>query len=255
MNKAIGIVSLCTAVILSTLPVPPSDAAASTTTQANLPSTQYEYAIPYVQKQVHHTSSTTSLTSGTITVSIKKPANTTLPAATVHTIHLAYNHKNYNIALTEPAVDLMSMSVSPSGNYVAIQTSKEAGYQLIVFHVQTASFTILNDVLPAPTTVETVSVYNWSPQRDQLAVAYGTTDYSRIAIYKASSSTCIRIPRVSNWISTAVVLWNKQGTTLDFASEYPSDHYKLYRYILRTQQVKGIQALNRTQLSSLINLH
>lgn len=147
--------------------------------------------------------------------------------------------------------NIQSISLSPTKKYLAIQLEYSNGYNLMVLDLHTGKYKILNDIVKSVTYVESTPVYSWSPDGKKLAFAYGDPSISRIAVYNLSYDTFTYVPRVTSTISTAIILWDKTGKYLDYASEYPSDQYVLYRYSFDTKKVKAITKMNRQQLTNL----
>lgn len=103
-------------------------------------------------------------------------------------------------------------------------------------------------------TIESVTAYNWSPTDHDLAIAYGDTNSSKIAIYSADNHSFTLVPSSTAYRSTAFVLWLKDGRALDFVSEQPSDQYRLYRFLPQRHEVNSVLALSRDNLLELNNL-
>ncbi|WP_052723744.1 hypothetical protein [Paenibacillus wulumuqiensis] len=192
------------------------------------------------------------LTAGKVTVSAYTGTETGFQGTPfINKLHITDGRADYDIPLKGSVISLRSISVSPSGQYIAVHIFLEAGSQLLIVDLAHQKHILINDNVRYMKYAESVPVYNWSPVGDQLAFAYGDTSSSRVAIYHAASGKIEYVPRETNIISTSAVLWNSKGTVLDYISEYSSNHFKLYRYTLSTKKVKPIKSLTRKQMQQL----
>jgi len=149
-----------------------------------------------------------------------------------------------------------SISLSADQKLMAISLFHGAGNDLFIIDLSNGNSIDLNTETATNTneTIETISAYNWSPTGYDLAITYGDTSSSKIAIYHADKNSFTFVPSTSTYISTAFVLWSKDGRTLGFVSEKPSDQYKLYRYDLQSNEVQNVTDLSRDDLLKLENL-
>ncbi|MGO4531752.1 hypothetical protein AB4Z30_21945 [Paenibacillus sp. 2TAF8] len=145
---------------------------------------------------------------------------------------------------------------SNSGDWVAVQVAKSAGNAVILVNLKTGESTILNDRLAeeGKKGVESIPSFNWSPVEDKLAISYGNTEKSSLAIYDAKKGTFEYIPRTTNYISTGVILWHKNGKSFDYISEYPSDQMSLFRYNTATKKVKPIKKMTQKEFQQFMKL-
>jgi len=152
--------------------------------------------------------------------------------------------------------EVQSLSLSSDQKLLAISMFNGAGADLYIVDLSNGNTINLNTETATNTneTIETVAAYNWSPTGYDLAISYGDTSSSKIAIYNADKNSFTFVPSPPTFISTAFVLWSKDGLTLDFVSEKPSDQYKLYRFNLQSNDVKDVIELSRDDLSKLENL-
>ncbi|WP_044878994.1 hypothetical protein [Paenibacillus sp. IHBB 10380] len=174
----------------------------------------------------------------------------------ITTMVITNGSKKYTIPFDESderPLDISSVSLAPSHTFLAVHVNHSAGYYLLLVDLKTGKSTMLNDRLKAEGKgfIETISAYNWSPKENKIAFAYGDTSKKSIAIYNVNNDTFFYLPRETNYISTALVLWHKNGEILDFICEYPSDQWKLYRYSTNSKKVKTIKSINREELSKL----
>ncbi|OBZ16336.1 hypothetical protein A8L34_27035 [Bacillus sp. FJAT-27264] len=149
-----------------------------------------------------------------------------------------------------------SISLSADQKLLAISLFNGAGSDLFTVDLSNGNTIDLKTEIITNTneTIDTVAAYNWSPTGYDLAIAYGDTSSSKIAIYNADKNSFTFVPSPSTFISTAFVLWNKEGRTLDFVSEKPSDQYKLYRFDLQNNEVHDVVDISRDDISKLENL-
>ncbi|MBG9763262.1 hypothetical protein ABD78_05855 [Paenibacillus polymyxa] len=152
--------------------------------------------------------------------------------------------------------DISSVSICPSSNWLAIQTRRSAGETVLLVDMKNGKHQVLNDQLSAAgkKNIETINSYNWSPKADQIAFSYGDTSTSSIAIYNPQKGEFTFLPRETDYISTGLILWHKNGKSLDYISEYPSDQKKLYRYSLESKKVKTIKKISQSEFQKWFKL-
>ncbi|WP_440112437.1 hypothetical protein [Paenibacillus sp. QZ-Y1] len=151
--------------------------------------------------------------------------------------------RDYEVKL----LDITSVVESPSNEWIAIQAEKSAGSNLILVNLKTGKHTILNDRLEkaGKQGVETIASYNWSPKEDKIAFSYGNTEKSTLAIYNTKKDSFVYLPRATNYISTGLILWHKNGKSIDYISEYPSDQLILFRYDTENKKVKPVKKITQ----------
>lgn len=156
-------------------------------------------------------------------------------------------NKKYVIELIEKPMYISSLALSACNEYLAAYMFYHYGYKLIVINLNNGEYFILNNYLECNGKgfVETIHSYNWSPDGNKLAFSFGDTSKSRLAIYDLDHKTFSLIPTETDFITTAYILWHKDGKGLDFISEYPSNHYKLYRYYFDRDHVEKIGDVDR----------
>ncbi|PZT56246.1 hypothetical protein [Paenibacillus silvae] len=157
---------------------------------------------------------------------------------------------------TEKLHEVQSVVHSKSGNWVSIQASKSAGYAIILVNLKTGESRILNDLLvkAGKKGVESIPAWNWSPEGDKIAISYGNTEKSSLAVYDANAGAFEYLPRTTNYISTGLVLWHINGKALDYISEYPSDQMSLYRYNAVSNKVKLIKKITLKEFQQFLKL-
>ncbi|CAH1197088.1 hypothetical protein [Paenibacillus sp. JJ-223] len=153
-------------------------------------------------------------------------------------------------------LDLASVAESPATGWVAIQASRSAGASLLLVNLDTGESIVLNDRLQQEVkgTLETITAYQWSPTGEQIAFSYGDPSKSTLAIYDAAKDSVLRLPRTTNYISTSLILWHKNGKAFDFISEHPSDRFTLFRYDTKSSKVKPVRKLTRKQMGDWLKL-
>ncbi|WP_340029859.1 hypothetical protein MHB71_13095 [Paenibacillus sp. FSL H7-0940] len=112
-------------------------------------------------------------------------------------------------------------------------------------NLTTGEYTILNERLEkaGKQGVETIASYNWSPKEDIIAFSYGNTEKSTLAIYDTKKERIVYLLRATNYIRTSLILWHKNGKSIDFISEYPSDQWILFRYNTESKKVKPVKKI------------
>ncbi|MFP4979123.1 TolB family protein [Paenibacillus sp. CN-4] len=192
---------------------------------------------------------------GSITLSAGKQrsAEPGLPAS-LSEVTAQAGGRSVKLAFDQPPGDIVTASLSPDGSTLAFEVQYGYGSALYLFLVKEGKFTNLNAIVPFRAPAETVSAYNWSPDGRRLALAYGDTGSSRLAIYDAATGSFTNVPRTVNLISTALVLWDTKGTFVDYVSESPSDQYVRYRYAPAAGAVKPVTKVGRDALQELTGL-
>lgn len=154
-------------------------------------------------------------------------------------------------------LQITSITASNSKTWIAIQAERSAGSSLILLNLETGEWKNLQDLLhqAGQINVETITAYAWAPSEDQIAFSYGDTSRSSISIYDAQQNRLTKLPRLTNYITTSMILWQKDGTWLDYISEYPSDQFILYRYALASNKVKPIKKMKRQEFQEWIKLN
>ncbi|MGG4480412.1 hypothetical protein [Paenibacillus illinoisensis] len=183
---------------------------------------------------------------------VNKPDQASFEQNVIESIKVAVGEQAYIIntgKFDDQLLDIISMDVSRSKTWIAIHAERSAGKTLILVNVKTGKFMVLNDRLQEERnqTIETIASYHWSPKRDEIAISFGNTEKSSLAIYDPTKDSFRFLPRTTNYISTNLVLWQKNGNILDYISEYPSDQLILFRYNSKTNQVKPVQKINKQE--------
>lgn len=177
----------------------------------------------------------------------------------ITSITIKTGEQNYTIktdGYNDKLRNISSAVLSPSNTWLAIQARRSAGDTLLLINLKTGKSTIVNDLLKAKgkKNVESIAAYNWSPKEDQIAFSYGDTSSSSIAIYNTKKDAFIYLPRETDYISTSLILWHKDGKSLDYISEYPSDQKKLYRYSMDSKKVKPVKKISQNEFQKWFKL-
>ncbi|MBY0116624.1 MULTISPECIES: hypothetical protein [Paenibacillus] len=177
----------------------------------------------------------------------------------IDTIVVTHDKEKYTLQTGDFEVkllDITSVVKSPSNQWIAIQVEKSAGSNLILMNLKTGKYTIINERLEkaGKQNVETISSYNWSPKEDIIAFSYGNTEKSTLAIYDTKKDSVVYLPRATNYISTGLVLWHKNGKIMDYISEYPSDQWILCRYDTGSKKVKPVKRITKKEFQQWFKL-
>ncbi|SDM41610.1 hypothetical protein SAMN05428961_1174 [Paenibacillus sp. OK060] len=216
-----------------------------------------------VSKFKKNVSSTTITWSGknvTLTANTSERENVpTFERTVIDSIVLTQGEKTYTLETDnyeDKLLDITSVAASESNSWLAIQAHRSSGNTLILMDLKTGKTTNLNDRLleEGKKNIETVSSYNWSPKSEQIAFAFGDTEKSSLAIYNPNDDTFVYLPRATNYISTGIILWQKNGTILDYICEYPSDNMILYRYNLESKKVKPVKKISKNEFKEWFKL-
>ncbi|MGD0030908.1 hypothetical protein SLT67_06060 [Paenibacillus illinoisensis] len=183
---------------------------------------------------------------------VNKPDRASFEQNVIESITVTVGEQTYIIntgKFDDQLLDIISMDVSRSKDWIAIHAERSAGKTLILVEVKTGKLMVLNDLMQDDRNqpIETIASYHWSPKKDEIAISFGDTAKSSLAIYDPSKDSFHYLPRRTNYISTNLVLWQKNGNTLDYISEYPSDQLILFRYNTKTNQVKPVQKINKQE--------
>ncbi|WP_245954887.1 stalk domain-containing protein [Fontibacillus phaseoli] len=165
-------------------------------------------------------------------------------------IVLENKDKVYPIKFAKRPSEVSSISLSPGGDYLALSVFyNNVGHKVIIINVSTGEQVVLNEMVSAGREgAETIHAYNWSPKGNVLAFAYGNTSESKLGVYDFDKQVFVKVSEANSYISTAFVLWNKNGEIVDVISEQPSDQYKMYRYSLNDKSVKSVTVVKREKL-------
>jgi hypothetical protein len=153
-------------------------------------------------------------------------------------------------------LDITSVVASNSNTWLAVNAKRSSGNTLMLLNLQTGEVTDLNERLKkaGKKNLETIATYNWAPNEDQIAFSYGDPSKSSLAIYNVQKESFIYLPRATNYISTNLILWQKNGKILDYISEYPSDQMILYRYSIESNKVKPVKKISRNEFAEWFQL-
>ncbi|WP_315794261.1 hypothetical protein [Paenibacillus sp. BIC5C1] len=158
--------------------------------------------------------------------------------------------------LEDSWLDITSVVASNSKTWLAVNAKRSSGNTLMLLNLQTGDKTELNERLKkaGKKNIETIAAYNWAPNEDQIAFSYGDPSKSSLAIYNVKKESFIYLPRATNYISTNLILWQKNGKILDYISEYPSDQMILYRYSIESNKVKPVKKISRNEFAEWFKL-
>ncbi|MGX1831051.1 hypothetical protein ACWIE6_22700 [Paenibacillus taichungensis] len=158
--------------------------------------------------------------------------------------------------LEDSWLDITSVVASNSNTWLAVHAKRSSGNTLVLLNLQTGDVTELNERLKkaGKKNIETIADYNWAPNEDQIAFSYGDPSKSSLAIYNVQKESFIYLPRTTNYISTNLILWQKNGKVLDYISEYPSDQMILYRYSIESNKVKPVKKISRNEFAEWFKL-
>lgn len=184
-------------------------------------------------------------------IAAKKKSDNAPSFTIIESVDIINETQKYTITFTDELDTISSISVSPTKKFLALQVGNLGYNQLYVINLKDGFYKEINNIVKSASPVETVTAYQWSPNGQKLAFSYGDPSRSRIAIYNVFYNTFTYVPREVSTISTAFIRWDKIGTFIDYASEYPSDEYKLYRYSFDTKKIKIIKKLDRKEITIL----
>jgi len=173
-----------------------------------------------------------------------------LSNSVIISIMIKKENKNFEIMFTEKPLSISSVGLSANKDYLALKLFYHYGYKVLVVNLNTGEHFILNDMLKTAKNgfVETIHAYSWSPDKNKLAFAFGNTSKSNLAIYDLDKNLLLLIPTENYYITTAYILWHRNGEGLDFVSEYPSKKFKVYRYFNNQDSIEFIRAVSREEI-------
>lgn len=222
-----------------------------------------EYYIPQYTSTIEHNTDNVIWKEDDLTLTAKKsPAKEKYISKTViSSIELKNKNKQYEILFKEEPISVDSVGLSANKDYLTLNSVYHYGYKLLVVNLNTGEHFILNDLLELTGIgfVETIHPYSWSPDKNNLAFAFGNTSRSNIAIYNPDKKilSLIPIPTENNYITTARILWHSSGDGFDFVSEcipIPNDppiNFKQYRYLINQDSVEFIKDVSLKELRSM----
>ncbi|PWW00894.1 hypothetical protein DFQ01_11139 [Paenibacillus cellulosilyticus] len=167
-------------------------------------------------------------------------------------ITIAAGGKSYSIKPALNVSKVQSISLSADKKMLAVSFFYGPGSNVFMINLSNGDSVDLNKEIEAQGNgfVESVQAYNWSPKNASLAVAYGDTSSSKIAIVSGSDNKVHNLS-TDSYISTAYVLWSLDGSAIDCVSEKPSDQYKLYRMNINEKSAHEVVEISRDDLSKL----
>lgn len=168
----------------------------------------------------------------------------------VSSVSLQVQDHAYPVELSAKPNDIRSMSLSASGQYLALElVYTNVGNRVIVMDLISGKQTDLNQLVAKNSLeAETIHSYQWSPEGDILAFGYGDTSSSRIGAYDFGKKSALTLSAEPKFITTAFILWKKDGQSFDVIGEQPSDQFKKFRYRLTDGSAKLISEVNREEL-------
>ncbi|RRJ62594.1 hypothetical protein EHV15_06285 [Paenibacillus oralis] len=165
--------------------------------------------------------------------------------------------KSYTIKFDPDPKEIRSLALSADDRYLAINLFySNVGDKLIVVNLESGKQIDTNAEIGSmqkeygQAVVETVHAYNWSPDGHTLALSFGDTSSAIPALYDPEENSLHKVGGDKNYITTAFALWHKDGNSVDFISEQPSDEYHLYRYDIEKNTTTDITALSTEELSA-----
>lgn len=163
--------------------------------------------------------------------------------------------KKHTIKLDKRPSRILSADLSADQKYLTIYAGYNFGSRLVLFDLEKGSYITLNEELRknGQGEIETIPDYDWSQEGHQLALSYGVIGANKLAQYDPQAGAFTKISD-SSYISVPVVLWNRDGKSMDYVAEQPSDQYKLYRYNLEDKSSSEVTPLTREELNELVGL-
>lgn len=179
----------------------------------------------------------------------KQEPDTTL----ITTITVKNGAKTYKVKPQYEAHAINSISLSTDQQWLALCLFTGGGYTLYLIKLDSGEQINVNQLLEdeGHGFVESINAYNWSPSDAHLAFSFGDTSSSKIATYDVNQNVVKIAPYTNNYISTAYVIWSKEGDSIVNVSEKPSNEYRLYRYSLSNDVVSVVADLNPKEVKKL----
>jgi hypothetical protein len=216
----------------------PSTASTVDDTDAALATEQY-YSPDHGEKII--TENTITWIEGDVTILAKKTKTS------IESINIRKGSLHQTIDINEAPSNISSVAISADKEYLALCLFyQNVGNKVIVTSLSDGMQITLNNQT-GEKNIETIHTFNWSPKENILSFAYGNTESSKIGLYYAATNTFQTIP--GEYITTLFILWNKEGDTLNFVSEKPSDRFTLFRLKLNSEKVETINDILKEDLA------
>ncbi|GIP29437.1 hypothetical protein J23TS9_45670 [Paenibacillus sp. J23TS9] len=161
--------------------------------------------------------------------------------------------QHFDLKLDPKPSGISSVALSADESYIAI----EGTYHLeiprtFIVDLKDGTFTSLVDPLKKNNVkqADITTSFAWSPQGNSLAFAYGGDSSLWISIYDLDQKKFTYVPAekdFTGYISISYILWGKDGQSVSYISEYPSDQMKLYRYRFANSSVTKVKDLTREE--------
>lgn len=163
-------------------------------------------------------------------------------------------NKSYNIELDSAIYRVSAMSCSFDRTWIAISFVTDVGETLILHRLSSDEQINVNMELKPEQSFENITAFNWSPDHNVIALSFGDKEQTQIGVYFVEQKELEIAPYSNSFLSTAVIVWSKNGLNVVFASEYETNLYKLYRYSLSNSVVAVLADVSFKELNKLKQL-
>jgi len=171
----------------------------------------------------------------------------------ISSMTVAKGNKNYKIQVNPNPIDIYSLSLSSSNQYLAVSLYYNFGHKLMLIDLSNGEYSILNDVLEyeGNGTVESISANNWSPNGKKLAFSYGKISESKLAIFDVEEKIFNYISLGKDYLGIYRIIWNKDRSYFDYISDFPQESLKLNRYNINENTIDFISDITDDELINL----
>lgn len=174
--------------------------------------------------------------------------------ATLTDVKVSALDKSYNIKLDSNVNRINAIACSDDLTWIAIQFVTDVGETLILQQLSSDEQINVNLELKPEESLENISAFNWSPDRNVIALSFGDKEQTQIGVYDVDQKQLEIAPYSNLFLSTAVIVWSNDGHNVVFASEYETNLYKLYRYSLSNSVVAVLADVSYKELNKLKQL-
>ncbi|MEC0373659.1 hypothetical protein [Paenibacillus chibensis] len=191
----------------------------------------------------------------TLKATLGKPTAQERPETSqvVTSLSVDQNDRHIDIKLEPRPYSIPNAELSADESYLALSATYLETSTLVIVDLRNGTYTTLNQQLEknGKTKLEVLQTFSWSPQSHVLAFSYGLISELSLGLYDADQQTLTFIGAaegVPHYISTSYILWGKDGGSVSFIAEHPSDQMKLYRFGLADpSKVNALKDLTRDE--------
>ncbi|MEC0238401.1 hypothetical protein P4H66_00755 [Paenibacillus dokdonensis] len=195
----------------------------------------------------------------TLKASLGKPNEQEKPETSQVVSSLTVDQKDHHIEvkLDPRPYNVPMAALSADESYLALSAEYHETSTLVIIDLKNGTYSTLNQQLEknGKNRLEILPTFSWSPQGNVLAFSYGLISELSWGLYDADQMKLTFMPPaegVQSLISTSYVMWSKDGQTVSYISENPSDQMKLYRYGIADASTVKVRDLTREEFDKFL---